>query len=229
MKDNFYDKFSAILAGINEDDAEYILRCVRAPKEEIKQISERLNSFYRELLARSEILNKAEDDFFKRNEKLCALVRKYNDSLISEGIWNSVDSSEAKTKLNTFYSLLAAMEKLDEVDLPQIGIDELTENDMELGRSISLLKRALFVLPEYDKTEAEKIISKYGLCHSLTEEITRKNAALFEKTAQNEAVLGKYIASLALALDEKGKGERMNLSLARNSADVFFSNYIKEK
>lgn len=229
MKDNIYDEFSVILAGMNGEDAEYILRCVRAPRGEMKRISELLNCFCRELLAFSETLNKAEDGFLGRAERVCALVRRYNETLTTEGIWNSVDPAEAKKKLNTFYSLLAALEKLDDVDLPQVGIDALTEKDMELGRNISLLKRASFVLPEDDKTEAGKIISKYGLCHSLTEEIVRKKVVFFEKTRHNEDVLGKYISSLALALDEKNKGERMNLSLARNCADVFFANYINEK
>lgn len=229
MKNNIYDEFSVILAGMNEEDAGYILRCVRKPKDEMKRISVLLNRFYGDLLAWSEMLNKAEADFFGRNERVCALIRRYNETLTTDGIWNSVDSAEAKKKLNTFYSLLAALEKLDDVDLPQVGIDALTEKDMELGRNISLLKRASFVLSEDDKTEAEKIISKYGLCHSLTEEIVRKKAVFFEKTRHNEDVLGKYISSLALALDEKNKGERMNLSLARSCADVFFANYINEK
>ena len=229
MRENFNDKISAVLAGMNEDDAEYILRCIRAPKAEMKQMSESINRFYGELVPAKELLMKAENDFFERNEKICTLVKKYNDTLTADGIWNSVEASETKKKLNTFYSLLAAFEKLDGADVPQMEIGDLTENDMELGRKTSLLKRASFVFREEDRAEAEKIVSKYGLCHSMIAETARQNTLLFEKICHNESVLGKYVSSLTHALDEKNKGERMNLTLARNAAEVFFANYINEK
>ncbi len=229
MKENFYDKYATVLAGMNEEDAEYILRCVSEPGREMKHISELLDGFYRDVLATSELLNKAEKLFNQSCGKISAIVKKYNDTLTTEGIWNSVDAAEAKKKLNTFYSLLSAVEKLEGSDAPHIGIEELTKTDMEIGKRISLLKRAAFMLLENDKTEAEKIASKYKLCHSTAEEMIRKNAVFFEKTRHNEAVLGKYVSSLALALDEKNKGERMNLSFARNCVEVFFANYITEK
>ncbi len=229
MKENFYDKYSFVLAGMNEEDTEYILKFVNKPKDEMSQLSERLNSFYAVLIGRSDALKRAETDFEQRSERICALVKKYNDTLTIDGIWNSVDPAEAKKKLNTFYSLLSAIEKLEGEDAPDIGGDELTEADMEIGKNISLLKRASFVIEGESKEKSKLLISKYNLSHSMAGEINRKSTAFYEKTRHNEAVLGQYISSLSIALDEKNNGERMNLSLARNCAEVFFVNYITEK
>ena len=124
---------------------------------------------------------------------------------------------------------MAAVEKLNGSEISVIEADMLTEADVEVGKRISLLKRAAFLFEGENKTEADSIFSKYKICHSMSEEIIRKNAVLFEKIRHNEAVLGKYISSLAIALDEKNKGDKMNLSLARNCAEVFLANYITEK
>ncbi len=229
MKDNFYDKYSDVFVGMNEDDSAYILRCLKEPKGEIKQLSEMLRSFYEDILCASDMLEKANKSFLKKCEKTCALVKKYNDTLATDGIWNSVAPAEVKKKLNTFYAFVAAVEKLDDVDLPDIGIDELIEADVEKGKNLSLLKRAAFIFEVDNEREAEALISKYRLCHSMLKDIIEKNTDLFKKTRHNEAVLGKYISSLALSLDEKNKGEKMNLSLARNCAEVFLSNYITDK
>lgn len=229
MADKFNERYSSVLAGMNDENAEYILRCISEPKLEIKNISVYLNGFYRAVFEASQLVNKAEELFGQRCEKICTLVKKYNDTINTDGIWNTVEPAESKKKLNTFYSFLVAVERLNEEEISVIEPDILTESDVEVSKRISLLKRAAFLFEGKNKIEADSIFSKYKICHSMSEEIIRKNAVLFERIQHNEAVLGKYISSLAIALDEKNKGDKMNLSLARNCAEVFLANYITEK
>lgn len=228
MKKDIFDKYSDVLAGMNDADSEYILKCVGNQGTETEKLSKELDGLYRELSFALDSLKKQEEKFYETSEKVCALVKKYNDTLMTDGIWNSVDASEKKKKLNTFYSFVAAAERSDSGDFSFFDVAAFAEKDVEIGKKISLMKRAYCLFGE-NKVGSEALFSKYKLCHSMTEEVLRKNTALMVKIRQNETVFGQYISALAVALDEKNKGERMNLSLARNCADVFFANYITRK
>ncbi len=229
MKENFSEKYADVLAGMNEEDSEYILRCIREPKIEIEVLSRRLSALYEMLLVSEEQLKKAEESFFERCKKIRALVIKYNDTLKNDGIWNKVEGAEVRKKLNTFYSLAAAIEKSGADDGMLPHIEDLTREDIEIGKMISLLRRAVILLGGDKAEKVQSLISKYGLCHSMTKEIIKRNTELFVAVQKNEAALGKYISSLVYSLDEENKGERMNLSKARKCAEVFLLNCITEK
>ncbi len=229
MKENFSGKYRDVLAGMNEADAEYILRCIRESGREIDRISARLDAFNNKILQNTEQLEKAENSYFDGCKRICALVKKYNDTLVNDGIWNSVEDSEKKKKLNTFYSLASAIEKVGEKgDFSPVD-EELISYSTELGKIVSLLKRASYLLEDNAKNMAQAAISKYILCNSMAEQIIKEKTSFIMTVQKNEATLGNLILSLAMALDEKNSGERMNPALARKCAEVFLINYITEK
>ena len=228
MKENFLGKYRDVIAGMNEADAEYILRCIRESGREIDRISARLDDFNNKILQNTEQIEKAENSYFDGCKRICALVKKYNDTLVNDGIWNSVEDSEKKKKLNTFYSLASAIEKAGETD-ELLPFEDLISYNMEIGKKISLLKRAAYLLEDNAKNMAQAAISKYILCNSMAEKIIKEKTSFLMTVQKNEATLGNLILSLAMALDEKNSGERMNLALARKCAEVFLINCITEK
>ena len=78
MKENFLGKYRDVIAGMNEADAEYILRCIRESGREIDRISARLDAFNNKILQNTKQLEKAENSYFEGCKRICALVKKYN-------------------------------------------------------------------------------------------------------------------------------------------------------
>ena len=75
MKENFLEKYRDVIAGMNEADAEFILRCIREPGREIDRISARLDAFNNKILQNTKQLEKAENSYFEGCKRICALVK----------------------------------------------------------------------------------------------------------------------------------------------------------
>lgn len=225
---NKYLEDMDFLSSISYEQKEYIKECIENRDGKLCEIRELVDAFSFAAERSRAALDTIKQEYLRYSELLIGAVKKYFDTLTTDGIWSNVDKSEATKKLHTYYAFTKRIGELEKIRLydfsETVNTEEAFERSLFISERIRLFEISLS-MSNCDKNETDSIKEKHFLSAKKTSEVADAYFAVMQTMTSNEKALGEFLASLRAAVDENNKGERMNLTSARNCCLSFLSKY----
>jgi hypothetical protein len=219
-----------LLFSVGNEEKEYIAECIENRDGKFCEIRELVDAFALETERLTAALDTIKNEYLSHSELLIGAVKKYCDTLTTDGIWSNVDKSEAAKKLHTYYAFTKRIGELEKIRLydfsETVNTEEAFERSLFISERIRLFEISLS-MSNCDKNETDSIKEKHFLSAKKTSEVADAYFAVMQTMTSNEKALGEFLAALRAAVDENNKGERMNLTSAKNCCLSFLSKYRK--
>lgn len=217
-----------LLFSVGNEEKEYIAECIENRDGKFCEIRELVDAFALETERLTAALDTIKNEYLSHSELLIGAVKKYCDTLTTDGIWRNVDKSEAAKKLHTYYTFTKRIEELERMrlyDVPwSVKAGDNFERSLFISGKISLFEISLSISKK-DMEEFYAVREKHFLSVEKASRLTSTCFDVMQTMSANEKALGEFLASLRAAVDENNKGERMNLTSARNCCLSFLSKY----
>ena len=219
-----------LLFSVGNEEKEYIAECIENRDGKFCEIRELVDAFALETERLTAALDTIKNEYLSHSELLIGAVKKYCDTLTTDGIWSNVDKSEAAKKLHTYYAFTKRIEELERMrlyDVPwSVKAGDNFERSLFISGKISLFEISLSISKK-DMEEFYAVREKHYLSAQKASRLTSTCFDVMQTMSANEKALGEFLAALRAAVDENNKGERMNLTSARNCCLSFLSKYRK--
>ncbi|MEE0968141.1 MAG: hypothetical protein U0M06_02055 [Clostridia bacterium] len=212
---------SGLSGSIDILDREFISDCLDEPERELeklvfesKRISSDLYDFNNEITKMSEI-------YFHKIKEFSDNVKKYNDTLVSDGIWGdkAEDDDKRRERLGTFNAFVSKLDNiktsLDAINIDLFKIEELRFQITFLERKCFLME---LVLKEksINNTKIACICEKISATDEKLNEAENSNSSFLFISLNNSKHISNYLKNLGKCVDPLKKSTKINIHDIRN-------------